>query len=81
MPDIERSKSLHCYGKINSNGITYKIIIGHPYDMLKDEYLSWESKGYLSYIIFIEKPEKPETLPIHILNELKEFGYLVEVTE
>ncbi len=68
----------HIYASTNHEGMQYKIIFGHPTHMLEDENISWEAKGYLSYIAFL--PSDMD-LPDHIVDELIEYGYLVEVVK
>jgi hypothetical protein len=45
--------------------------------MLRDKNISWEAKGYLSYIFYLDGSEI-EFSPF-VLAELVHFGYLVEV--
>jgi hypothetical protein len=71
-----RPKSKYCYGYLNHNSIEYKIEFGHPYDMLRDKNLSWEAKGYLSFIVNLEGEIE---FSLKVIDELIQFGYLVEV--
>ncbi len=72
----ENQISNSCYMELTHNGIEYKLIFGHPNDMLRDKNISWESKGYLSSLVNL--PDEIE-FSLHVIAELIHFGYLVEV--
>ena len=76
--DIVRFKSKHLYASLTYDKKEYKLIFGHPYDMLRDKNISWEAKGYLSFIVNLSDELD---FPDHIIIELIEVGYLVEVKE
>jgi hypothetical protein len=70
------SKYSHCYAKLTYNDKEYELIFSNPLSILKDENISWEAKGCLCHIAFLE--DDIELSP-HVINELIKFGYLVEV--
>lgn len=72
---IVRAKNLK-YGELSYKGNKYNLIFGHPIDMLKDNNISWETKGYLSYIASIDEEIE---LSAYVTAELIHFGYLKEV--
>lgn len=72
----QRKSYYDTYGVLSHNGLEYNLIFGLPNDMLRDEKLSWESKGYLSYVAFVGEEIE---VSINIIDELIHLGYLVEV--
>jgi hypothetical protein len=69
-------KSEYCYGYLTHKGKEYRLVFGHPYDMLRDQNISWEAKGYLSSLVNL--PDDIE-FSLYVISELIQFGYLVEV--
>jgi len=68
----------HFLGLIRHDEKEYQLISKHPYNLLKDANISWESKGCLSYLMLLEDEID---LPISVIKNLIEAGYLVEVKE
>lgn len=72
---VIKSNEKHKYGSLTHEGIEYDLLIGHPENVLKDNRLSWESKGILSYILFISNDIDISDECIH---DLMFSDYLVE---
>ncbi len=75
---IPRSNHKRCYGKITFEGIEYDLLFSHPQNMLTDPNISWESKGCLSHIMFLDEDID---LPLYVIAELMHWGYLVNKEE
>lgn len=73
---IVQSTNKYCYGHVTYKKKKYKLYFGHPNQMLRDENISWESKGYLSSAVMLPDPINA---PLRIIREWIKFGYLVEV--
>jgi hypothetical protein len=58
--------------------LEYKIIYYSPNTMLADHKISWETKGYLAFIIF-NRLESEIRIPTRVFRDLLNASYLREV--
>lgn len=74
---IHLDDTKHRYGCITYKSKKYELFFSHPKFMLEDDNISWECKGYLSFLAFIDYSKIQ--VPPHIIEELINNNYLVEV--
>lgn len=76
--NFRRVKAKRIQAELTDGKKKWDIIHGPIEDVLSDNNISWEAKGYLSGLMFTQ-----DTIyfPKNISDELIKFGYMMEVAE